>query len=307
MIEKRIAVIFPGQGSQYVGMGRELYERFGIVKKVFDTGSKICGFNIASTCFEGPIEKLTDTEICQVCIFILSFACWKVIQNEFNFSPVFAAGHSLGEYTAFASADAISFEDALVLVSKRGKFMKDATTKNPGGMIAVIGQTLQVIEEAIANFKEVYISNINTLTQVVVGGSKSGIQLFSKWCSENRIKIIPLNVSGAFHTPLMEPAAQRLSEEIDKAPIGKCKFPVYTNYNGEIAIFPKQIRNAFKKQLTSPVQWVRIVEAATADLMVECGPKKILSGLIKKIRPDIQVCNVEDIATLNNTLKIMKL
>lgn len=307
MTEKRIAVIFPGQGSQYVGMGKELYERFGIVKKVFDIGSKICGFNIASACFEGPIEKLTDTEICQVCIFALSFACWEIVKNEFNFSPVFAAGHSLGEYTAFASADAISLEDAFVLVSKRGKFMKDSTTKNPGGMVAMIGQTLQVMEEAVGNFKEVYISNINAPTQVVVGGSKSGIQLFSRWCSENRIKAIPLNVSGAFHTPLMEPAAQRFSEEIDRTPIGECKFPVYANYNGEIAIFPEQIRDALKKQITFPVQWVRIVKAATADLMIECGPKKVLSGLIKKIKPDIQVCNVEDIATLNNTLEVMKL
>ncbi len=307
MDEKKIAVVFPGQGSQYVGMGKDLYEKFEVVRKIFDTGSEICGFDIASACFEGPIDKLTDTRICQVCIFALSFACWKVVQGESVFSPVFAAGHSLGEYTAFASAGAISLEDAFLLVSRRAVFMKDATTTNPGGMVAVMGQTLQKVEEVVNNFNDVYVSNINAPDQIVVGGSKSGIQLFVNWCRETRIKVIPLNVSGAFHTPLMEPAAQRLAEEIDRTDIRECRFPVYANYTGEIAASPEQIRYVLKKQIISPVQWVKIIESSSADLVVECGPRKILSGLIRKTRPDTRTCNVEDTSTLNSVLEIMKL
>ncbi|HPP66572.1 MAG TPA: ACP S-malonyltransferase [bacterium] len=308
MIEKRIGVVFPGQGSQYVGMGKDLYDKFEIVREIFDTGSEICGFDIASACFEGPIEHLTDTKICQVCVFTVAFACWKLIQQMFTFSPVFVAGHSLGEYTAFTAAEAISLEDAFTLISKRAEFMKDATIKNPGGMIAVMGKTFQEIEKALANFNGIYISNINHPGQIVVGGSKSGIQSFTMWCKENHIRIIPLNVSGAFHTPLMEPAAEKLAEEIDKTNIKDCRFPVYVNYNGEMVIHTEQIRDALKKQIIHPVQWVKIIEVCSSfvDLIIECGPKKVLSALITKIKPGIQVCNIEDIATLNRAIEIMR-
>mgnify|MGYP000876018679 FL=1 len=309
MTDKKIGVVFPGQGSQYVGMCKDLYNNFEIVREIFDIGSRICGFDISSACFDGPIERLTDTQVCQVCIFAVSFACLKVIQGEITFSPVFAAGHSLGEYTAFVSADALTLTDAFDLISKRAVFMKDATIENPGGMIAVIGKTLQEVQDIISNFNDVYISNINAPGQIVVGGSDKGIQFFTNWCSEKHIKAIPLNVSGAFHTPLMQPAASRLSDEIDKINIRECRFPVYVNYNGRPVVHPQEIKDALKKQITHPVQWVKIIESVSpnVDLIIECGPKKVLSGLIKKIKPQIQVYNIEDMPTLNKTIEFIKL
>ncbi|HXK45508.1 MAG TPA: ACP S-malonyltransferase, partial [bacterium] len=309
MSEKRIGVVFPGQGSQYVGMGKDLYQNYGIVVEIFNTGSKICGFDIAQMCFEGSIEKLTKTEVCQVCVFAICYAAWKVFQQEFPVIPLFAAGHSLGEYNAFTAAGAFSPEDAFNLVSMRARFMKDATVQNPGGMIAVLGKTLTEIESIVNLLKDVYISNINAPGQIVLGGTKQGIEALSKWCDENHVKYVALNVSGAFHTPLMEPAAQLLGKEIDNMKISECKFPVYANVNGEPVIEPDKIRDALKKQIVSSVQWVKTIESVkdSVDCIVELGPKRVLSGLIKKIVPDMMVMNIEDMSSLKKTIEILKL
>ncbi|MGB9642557.1 MAG: ACP S-malonyltransferase [Candidatus Ratteibacteria bacterium] len=309
MTEKRIGVVFPGQGSQYVGMGKDLYQNYRVFVDVFDAGSEICGFDIAQVCFEGPLEKLTETEICQVCVFAAGYGAWKVLQHELPFVPSFAAGHSLGEYTAFTASEAFSFQDAMALVSKRAKFMKDATMQNPGGMIAILGKSLADIETVVNLFDGVHISNINAPGQIVMGGTKQGIEALSKWCDENRVKYIVLNVSGAFHTPLMEPAVQPLAKEIDDTSISMCKFPVYANFSGEPIINPEQIKHALKKQIVSPVQWIKTIEAVknSVDCIVELGPKKVLSGLIKKIAPELGISNVEDIDSLRKTIEVLKL
>ncbi|HOK80487.1 MAG TPA: ACP S-malonyltransferase [bacterium] len=309
MGEKRIGVVFPGQGSQYVGMGKDLYQNYRIFAEVFDAGSEICGFDITRLCFEGPLEKLTETEICQVCVFAVGYGAWRVLQHEFPFVPLFAAGHSLGEYTAFTAAEAFSFQDALTLVSKRAKFMKDATIQNPGGMIAILGKSLIDIETIVNLFEGVYISNINAPGQIVLGGTSQGIEELSKWCDENHVKYIALNVSGAFHTPLMEPAVQPLAKEIDAASISMCKFPVYANFSGEPIINSEQIKNALKRQIVSPVQWVKTIESVKDDIdyIIELGPKKVLSGLIKKIAPNLTTLNVDDVSSLHKTIEIMKL
>ncbi|MCM8759785.1 MAG: ACP S-malonyltransferase [Candidatus Omnitrophica bacterium] len=309
MAEKKYGAVFPGQGSQYVGMGKDLYQNFRIVKEIYDIGSCVCGFDIASVCFEGPIERLTDTEICQVCLFALSLACWSVFYDEFSLMPIFAAGHSLGEYTALTCAGAFSIEDAFLLVAKRAKYMKEATLKNPGAMVAVIGKTLEEVKTLIGKFENLYISNINTPEQVVIGGGKEAVNLFIKTCEEKKVRCIPLNVSGAFHTPLMRYAADLLSEEIDKINVSACNFPVYANYNGKEISQPEEIKAALKKQMLSTVQWVEAMKSAVkkVNLIIEFGPKKVLSGLIKKIEPSISISNVEDLQSLNRTFEVMKL
>lgn len=309
MGEKIIGAVFPGQGSQYTGMGKDLYQNFSIVKEIYDTGSGICGFDIASLSFDGPIEKLTDTEICQVCIFTLSFACWNVFYHEFSLLPVFAAGHSLGEYTALTCAGALTLKDAFVLVTKRAKYMKEATQKNPGTMVAVIGKTFEEVKTLVAQFENLYISNLNAPEQIVVGGTKESINSFLLMCEKNGIKCIPLNVSGAFHTPLMKHAADLLAEEIERIPFSVCRFPVYANYSARKILQPEEIRIALKEQVVSTVHWVETIKSAAKEvnLIIEFGPKKVLSGLIKKIEPDINVCNIEDMKSLEKTYEVMKL
>ncbi|MCX7704646.1 MAG: ACP S-malonyltransferase [bacterium] len=309
MTEIKIGAVFPGQGSQYVGMGKELYQNFTVVKEIFDIGSSICGFDIASMCFEGPIDRLTDTEICQVCVFALSIACWKVFYNEFLITPVFAAGHSLGEYTALTCAGAFSLSDAFNLVTKRAKYMKEATLKNPGTMVAVLGKTFDEITKIIESFENLYISNINAPGQIVVGGKKEAVNVFLQMCEKNGIKCIPLNVSGAFHTPLMEQASQLLEEEIDRITVTSCQFSVYSNYNGEVISQPEEIRFALKKQIISPVQWVKTIKSVESQvkLIIEFGPRKVLSGLIKKIAPDMNVANIEDVKSFEKTYEVLKL
>ncbi len=309
MVEKRIGVVFPGQGSQYVGMGKQFYENYEMVRKIFETGSKICGFDIANFCFNGPIEKLTETEICQVCVFAVNFACWKVFQQEFSKVPSFAAGHSLGEYSAFTCAEAFSLEDAFVLVTKRAKFMKDATIKNPGTMVAVLGKTFDEVKTITNLYDGIYISNINGPGQIVVGGSKDTVKSFIQWCESNRVKNIPLNVSGAFHTPLMQSAAEFLAEEIDRMNVSDCVFPVYANCNGEPVLKASDVKRVLKEQIVSSVQWTKTIESVKAgvNFIFELGPKKVLSGLIKKISPETNVASIEDMASLEQAKEIMKL
>lgn len=308
-MSKKIAVVFPGQGSQYVGMGKELYQNYETVKNVFDTASNICGFDIASLCFNGPIERLTDTEVCQVCLFTLNYSCWQLFQNEFGVIPVCTSGHSLGEYNAFACAGAFSFEDGLSLVRKRAKYMKEATVKNPGTMVAVLGKTYQDVEVAIAGYDGLYIANINAPEQIVVAGYREAVQMFLQKAEQEKIKCIPLNVSGAFHTPLMDSAYSLLSREIENTVIFDCKFPVYANCNGNGVLKKEDVKSVLKQQIISSVQWVKIIqEISTAvDLIIELGPKKVLSGLIKKISPDMPVSNIEDVPSLKKTVEIMKL
>ncbi len=309
MENKKIAVVFPGQGSQYVGMGKELFQNFEIVREIFKIGSDISGFDIASACFEGPLEKLTDTRICQVCLFAVSYSCWKVLQSEFPFAPSMTAGHSLGEYSAFAAAEAFSIEDGFNLVSKRAIYMKEATEKFPGSMVAVMGKTEEEIRNLISTFDGLYISNINAPGQVVVGGRLESIKNLVAVCSKEKIKYIPLNVSGAFHTPLMEYAASNLAEEIDRTRMHTTRFPVYTNCDGNPATQPEEIRLALKRQLTFPVQWVKIAKifVSSVDVIIELGSKKVLAGLIRRISDSITITGIEDIDSLKKTIEIMKL
>lgn len=306
---KNIGIVFPGQGSQYVGMGKELYENRSQVRDVFETGTRITGIDLKNICFEGPESVLTETSVCQVAIFTLDVACYRILKDLLPFSPAFAAGHSLGEYAAFSAAGTFSLEDGFRLVSKRAAFMKMAAEKNPGMMAAVLGKTELEVAGMTGNFAGVGISNINAEGQIVVGGSVENVMRFLDYLAASKIKAVPLKVSGAFHTPLMGSAYDMLSEEIEKTDIRIPQFPVYSNFTGGIPGSAGDIKNALIKQLVSPVRWLEIMKdfSAVKDIVtVELGPKKVLSGIIHKTCSEIVTLNVEDEKTLSETIETLK-
>ncbi|MCL5674809.1 MAG: ACP S-malonyltransferase [Candidatus Omnitrophica bacterium] len=303
---KKTGIVFPGQGSQYVGMGKEFFDTFSEIKEIFDMGSGITGIDLAKICFEGPLETLTETSNCQVAVFAVDIACYKIMQKKFLFTPDFSAGHSLGEYSAFFSAGVLPLEDAFRIVQKRAQFMASASIKNPGSMLAILGKNENEVHKIIMDFN-VEISNINSPNQLVVGGKKPDIENLADYLGQNHIRAIPLKVSGAFHTSLMGEAVQSLKEEFEKIEFAAPVFPVYTNFSGEILKDKDSIKEALLKQVISPVQWVKIVRDFPKDSMViELGPKKVLSELINKISPGIKTLNVEDKNTLEETLKFLK-
>ena len=308
-MSRKIGIVFPGQGSQYPGMGKDLYDAFPEVRDIFAIGNAATGMNLEKICFDVPMETLTETLNCQVALFAAGLSCLTALRKGFIFEPVFAAGHSLGEYTAFASAGAFSVEDGFALVSKRAGFMKAAAGENPGIMAAIIGKTLEDVTVLVSGFAGVYISNINSTGQIVVGGAIASMKGFIAECELSNVRMVPLKVSGAFHTPLMDGASRSLAAEIDKIAVNTPLFPVYTNWNAEPADSPDKVREALKKQVVSPVQWVKTVENFPGRenlAVIELGPKSVLSGLIRKINPSIAVSGVENIETLEKTMELLR-
>jgi [acyl-carrier-protein] S-malonyltransferase len=306
MGKKKVGLLFPGQGSQYVGMGKSLYESYTAAREIFEIGKDVTGIDIASVCFDGPIEQLTETSVCQVAIFAVSIAAWRVLFENLTVCPVFGAGHSLGEYSAHAAAGTFSIRDGFALVARRAKFMKEASRKNPGAMVAVIGRTLDEVSAMVAGLAGVTISNVNTNDQIVVGGTIPALSEFSALCARTKVKVIPLKVSGAFHTPLMEPARELLHRELESIPMKAPAFPVYANCSGELLSETESIRQALVTQIVRPVLWTKIVEdfrRKNGVFLVELGPKQVLRNLVKKIAPELEVCNIEDRDSLLETIR----
>ncbi|MBO5819841.1 MAG: ACP S-malonyltransferase [Bacteroidales bacterium] len=282
------AFVFPGQGAQFVGMGKDLYDNSPLAKDMFLKANDILGFDITSLMFEGTSDDLKQTKVTQPAVFIHSVLAAKAMGADFQ--PDMVAGHSLGEFSALAAAGALSFEDALTLVSKRAMAMQKACEMNPSTMAAVLALPDETVENICNSITQevVVAANYNCPGQIVISGSKAGIELAAEQLKAAGAKrVLPLAVSGAFHSPLMEPARQELAEAIEATHFVKPICPVYQNVDAKPYSDPDQIKANLVAQLTSPVRWTQTVLnmlADGADEFVELGPGQVLTGLIAKIR-----------------------
>lgn len=286
------AYVFPGQGAQFVGMGKELYETSPLAKELFEKANQILGFRITDLMFEGTDEDLRQTKVTQPAIFLHSVILAKTLGDDFK--PDMTAGHSLGEFSALVAAGALSFEDGLKLVYQRALAMQKACEMNPSTMAAVLGLPDEKVEEVCAGIDDVVVAaNFNCPGQVVISGSMSGIE---KACEQMKAagakRALPLKVGGAFHSPLMEPAREELAKAIEATEISKPVCPVYQNVTTVGETNPATIKKNLIAQLTSPVKWTQSVQNMIADgatEFVELGPGSVLQGLVSKINREVTV------------------
>ena len=279
------AYVFPGQGAQYVGMGKDLYEQTEIGKELFEKANDILGFSITDVMFNGTDEDLKQTNVTQPAIFLHSVILAKTIPD---FNPDMVAGHSLGEFSALVANGALAFEDALKLVAKRAAAMQKACEIEPSTMAAIMGLKDETVEEVCDQIDDVVVpANYNSPGQVVISGSTGGIDTATEILKEKGAKrAVKLKVGGAFHSPLMEPAKQELEKAINETAFSKPTCPVYQNATATPSDDPETIKENLIKQLTSPVKWTQSVENMIQDgakSFTEVGPGKVLQGLIKKV------------------------
>ncbi|MBM3421182.1 MAG: ACP S-malonyltransferase [Bacteroidetes bacterium] len=285
------AYLFPGQGAQFSGMGKDLYEKYDIAKRLFDEADQILGFNITSLMFAGSDDELKQTRVTQPAIFLHSVILASVLGNSFR--PEMVAGHSLGEFSALVTNKTLSFADGLVLVSKRAMAMQKACGVRPSTMAAILGLDDAVVEEVCAAIDEVVVpANYNSPGQIVISGSVEGVDAAIEILKEKGAKrALKLAVSGAFHSPLMEPARMELEKAIASTSFSKPVCPVFQNVNALPSSDPSAIRENLVAQLTSPVRWTQTVRnmiAAGASSFTEVGPGTVLQGLVKKVDKDIE-------------------
>jgi [acyl-carrier-protein] S-malonyltransferase len=290
------AYVFPGQGAQFVGMGKDLYESSPVAKELFEKANSILGFRITDLMFSGTDEDLKQTKVTQPAVFLHSVIIAKVLGA--NFKPEMVAGHSLGEFSALVASGALSFEDGLVLVSKRAMAMQKACEAEPSTMAAVLGLEDKVVEEACASIDGVVVAaNYNCPGQLVISGSIPAVDAAcEKLKSLGAKRALRLPVGGAFHSPLMEPARVELEKAINETKFAKPVCPIYQNVNASAVTDPETIKKNLVSQLTAPVRWTQSVKNMTADgatEFVECGPGKVLQGLISKIASGVTAASAQ--------------
>lgn len=300
------AAVFPGQGAQQVGMGQDVCEAYASAREVYAQADEILGFELSKLCFEGPIEKLNATDIQQTGIFTTSVALFRAGVEKGCFKPdMFAAmgGLSLGEYTALHLAGALSFEDALRLVYRRGSLMQEACENSPGGMVSLMGmdeaQALDLCER-VAEHGKVRPANYNCPGQIVISGDKAACVAAATVADEFGGRAIPLDVAGAFHSDLMKPAADALREALEATEFKPTEVRVIANVDAEYHDAPEQIRDSLYRQVFNPVRWQACVERLVADgcgEMWEIGPNRVLTGLMRKINRNVRMTNISKTAS----------
>jgi len=302
----KVANIFPGQGSQSTGMGLDLYNSYASAREVFDEADASLGFPLSRLCFEGPDEELTKTHNVQPAILITSIACFHALEEAaiVNFpSPAFVAGHSLGEYTALVAADVLVLADAVLLVRERGRLMYEAGLKKPGSMLAVIGLDEETVKD-ISLHSGTEISNINCPGQIVISGEAQALAEADKLTRTKGARAIPLRVSGAFHSALMEPIIAEFSKIVSSFEFHSPAVPIISNVTARPLIDIDSIKEELVKQLRNCIQWQGSVEYmmySGVNTFYEIGPGRVLSGLIRRINSELQTFNIsgiEDIAQL---------
>ena len=311
MSTNRTAFLFPGQGSQFVGMGKDLKDQFPAAKEIFDQVDEICQKPISKLCFEGPMDELTVTDNLQPAITAINLACLTAL-NEAGYTSAVSAGHSLGEYAALVSAGVVNTYDALKLVQKRGQLMHREALANPGDMAAVIGMDINGLREIINEVKGdavLSIANHNTAEQIVITGEKDPVSRATQMVKERTGRVISLKVSGAWHCELMKGAVDEFRQFMEDVPFTEPQSVVLFNATARKETVPEKIKGIMAKQLISPVKWYDIMRSmlkAGVDTFVEVGPKSVLTGLLKKIAPDagkLAIHNVQDVKSLKKFLK----
>ncbi len=307
----KAAFIFPGQASQFVGMGKDLYETFDIARRIFDSANEIMELDLKTICFEGPEEELKQTYITQPAIYVHSVAVFEILKEK-GFKPSAAAGHSLGEYSALTAAGALSFEDGLKIVKERGRLMFKAGQEQPGTMAAIIGLAPEQVKDictALAETGVVQPANFNSPGQIAISGEIAAVQAALLKAKEaGAKKAVELVVSGAFHSPLMQTAQDGLKSVLDTVQIHNPKIPVYSNVEAAPVQDGAKIRQLLVQQLTKPVLWQTIIENMIADgyqPFYEIGPGKVLKGLQKRINRQFQCTEIgttETIESLGETI-----
>ncbi|MCK4656928.1 MAG: ACP S-malonyltransferase [candidate division Zixibacteria bacterium] len=304
-----MAFIFPGQASQFVGMARDLFESSERVRSLFETAAEILGFDLADVCFNGPLDKLTRTEHTQPAVLVHSLAVLTLME-DMKFIPRFCAGHSLGEYSALACAGAVTFEDAIAAVRDRSRLMKAACDSTDGTMTAAIGGDGDSIEKLVADASAHGVlqpANFNSPGQVVLSGDRKGVSFAQEdYKSYGFKRMLPLKVGGAFHSPLMRHAADRMANTLSEIKFVSAKCPVVANVTAEPVESPDEIRDLLVRQITSPVKWMQSVEKMYelgVRRFVEIGPGKVLAGLVKKTLSDVGIDNIGTVEELERFMQ----
>ncbi|MBS6602386.1 MAG: ACP S-malonyltransferase [Brachyspira sp.] len=310
-MSKKVAFLFPGQGSQSIGMGKDLYENFESSKNVFDTADKVLGKSITSMCFEGPEDALKQTVNTQPSIVTMSIAAMEALKSQCDITPAFVAGHSLGEYCAMYAAGVMSLENTLKAIQKRADLMN--ASANGGAMSAVLNASEEALKEALSEASSVGyvdVANYNSPAQVVITGdeaavAKAGELLLAKGAR----RVVPLPVSGAFHSKFMEPAGKEFESFVSGLSLNNAEISVITNVDATPTTSADEFRTKMPKQIYSSVHWTQTIQKMAADgveIFVEIGPGKVLAGLNKKIAPEAKVFNIFDKASLENTVESLK-
>jgi len=305
-----VAFVFSGQGAQQVGMARDLADAYPVCRAVFEEADEILGYALSDICFEGPPEALTRTNHCQPGIFLASVACYRALEEQVpDLACVGMAGLSLGEWTALHLAGVLSFEDTLRSLEARGRLMQEACESTAGGMLTVIGLEIETVE-SICEETGVELANINSPGQLVLSGRSEGIESADRLARVAGAKrTVVLEVAGAYHSELMAPAAEQLAAFLEDVPFAAPEVPVASNASGALHGEPEQIRKQMVDQVTTCVRWVECVEALGATGVseyIECGPGKVLSGLIKRIDRDSAVNNIQNLDSLGRVVDVLK-